>query len=469
MEPHKFDGTMQDHGHDRFLTMGTSQNNQFLDETDSLPQSPVDISALQNITAETQKKLQDPCVLLNSDAVYKILLDWVTVLNKTFHSLHIIKYAQSALSHAETVSDLDQKDVSDNQSDSASCVTKSSGQDILSESNEIKSDLKPETDGFKLVQEIEVVPSDNEQVSYQKKEIISMKYEEPGASILKDKDFCYTKDPLFLPYDVFMDVLELAQACFDIGCHGNILQYRSLQVEQSQNKIETNVKSVKMCDEIMTETCANVQDAHATEKYDTTQRQSVVCQGHHAEKCGLCDREICDKHFDSSNLLKNHPSSISNLMDNCSVSDENILQNLSANSDSSSDSDQKLSSKKLQGLSSKAATETSSQQVSVQNTDSLKELNDNLNVRTNKDVEVVLAEDIEIRDKGHQIRDTEEPQLYDCNHCDKDEYCDQEMAFFVRCYFKYLSAVKIRKKTAEYGKCFFQTWCALVTCLQGKN
>ena len=535
---------MQPHGQDRFSNVRTGQDEVYPDETDSLPQSPVDISALQEITAETQKKLQDPYILLQPDKVCKILLDWVTVLNQTFHKLHIVKYTQSNLSHGEAVSDSDQVDNKDNQSDSVSNAIMVSGPEnvINAENNDVKRDLKLEQDISELSFDTKTASSVNNQAKAdlnQNKETVMGKSREPGASILKDKDFCYTKDPLFLPSDVFSDVSELAQACFDICCHGNILLYRNLQSDQNPCKIETDTKLTKVSDDTEKAVCDNLKLAQltVTEKFDGAKGESVECEDRYDKEDTLCAKEICDKHTecsvssthqsvgDNSNardqaLFHDGPMSgdsrkpftdVSDKQENSSSDKEistnsdkeisiiseteigsNCDKDISINSENeissnfdkeisnntdkevSSNTDKEMSSninKEKSNNSNNETSDMSSLSVSVDDSSSLQDnLQNTHNVlsynHTNVGAKVEITQD-EVTKEVHETPITSNSCC--CNQDDREEHWDEEMAFFVRCYFMYLSAVRIRRKTVEYGNCFYQTWCALVSCLQGKN
>ena len=410
-----------------------------VDETDSIPKCPVDITALQDITAETQKKLEDPSVLLNPDTVYKVLLDWVTVLNRTFHELHLAKYTQSALIHSEAVSgqvfsDSDKMRTNktlDNWKSTQTVETKADPIELTKE-NSSKSDT---SESFGRENESKIVGTGK---SEKIKSADTLKHGEPGASILSDKDFCYTKDPLFLPVDVFSNVSELALACFDIGCHGNILQYQDLQVSQNEGKIDT-LKSSKKYEETVSELSNNL-----TDKTDTGTKYYCEVQGHSSEDAqhskgqgcqrkggslpGDASKNICDTNLETANGSKLNETALMCSENNVSVSDNSVQQETTAD--------------KI-GYALTQSDLTSSVHES--------------NMRENKSFDLCPDVISEVKGEGH----------YHSNSSFGDEVDDEGTAFFVRCYFPYLSAIKIRNKTKEHGKCWYQTWCALVLCLQG--
>lgn len=415
-----------------------------MDEIDSVPHSPVDISALQDITAETQKKLEDPSLLLNPNTVYKILLDWVTVLNKTFHSLHVMKYAQSAL--------IGPVGVSDNETNESSQANVNKTTENLSDTESIGN--KENTTGMDTNKFQCSSVSD------------TLKNEGPGACILNDKDFCYTKDPLFLQTDVFSSVSELAQACFDFCCHGNILQFKNLYASPHQGKNDPTLISVKDCDKTLSEHLNNFTDRLITETKDFNNAQDQLSgHAHYSKDDGFkYDKDS----FDNSAKGTCDESS------KYAVGSECIEAALTDSRISSSDNCGFHKNTTGAGSGFLKETETVSRSDSIENqsadstkipldqpSDRLTDINVSdykSELNRNKDLEICSGRTGKVESCGHQ-------------NCDSNHYndlMDKEIAFFVRCYFPYLSAIKIRNKTKERGKSWHQTWGALVSCLQGK-
>ena len=414
-----------------------------LDQTVSIPKCPVDITTLQEITAETQTKLEDPSVLLDPDTVYKILLDWVTVLNKTFQQLHILKYTQSAHTHSEAVS-------GDPSETEANKVMNNANTTQTVETNITPTEDSYEYDGAEKLGRF----SEEKLVDHTKGANMSVdgsKHAIPGASILNDKDFCYTKDPLFLPADVFSNVSELAQACFDIGCHGNILQYKDLQVTQNKDKVET-LKDSKQFKEYVSEVSDNLTDkinigtievqgqssegAHHSKGQGQYEQDSLLCR----EQDNLpnsASKDNCDTDVENENYTKINESDLM-----CSDNKESVsIVNQNVNTDMS---ESKLTDVNLIGAV------------------------DKLNSTENKSDLPCSENKVEVKDEGHcHSNCNKEDHHSNCHQ--GDEIIDEETSFFVRCYFPYLSAIKIRNKTKEHGKNWFQTWSALVSCLQGNT
>ena len=405
-----------------------------LDETDPLPKCPVDITTLQEITAETQNKLEDPSVLLDPDTVYEILLDWVTVLNKTLQQLHILKYTQSAHTHSEAVSG----DPSETEANKIvnNAKTAQTETNITPTENSYKYDGAEKLGRFSEEKLVDHGKGANRSVD-------SSKHTIPGASILNDKDFCYTKDPLFLPADVFSNVSQLAQACFDIGCHGNILQYKDLQVSQNNDK-EKPSKDSKVFNEYVSEVSDILTDRINIGTIEVQGQSSEGAQHSKGQGCQyeqdslLCreqdslpnsaSKDNCDSNVENENYAKLNESDLMCSDNKESVSISFINQNIDADM-----SGNELTDTDLTGAAHK------------------------LDITENKSDLPCSENRIEVKGEGHCHRN--------CNQ--GDEIIDEETSFFVRCYFPYLSAIKIRNKTKEHGKNWYQTWCALVSCLQG--
>ena len=448
-----------------------------VDETDSIPKCPVDITALQEITAETQTKLDDHSVLLDPGTVYKILLDWVTVLNKTFHELHLVKYTQSAQSHSEPASgdpgELEASKIVDNMKTTQGTETKE-----ISIKHSFIGDTS-ETIG--RVGEQKLVDTGKSAL----KSVDTPKPGEPGASILNDKDFCYTKDPLFLPANVFSNVSELAQVCFDLGCHGNILQYKDLQASQNKDEIKT-LKSSKEFEENVIEFSDNL-----TDKSDIGTNKNFEDQGHSSESAqhskgqgykyeqdslldseqdslpGSSSKDICDTNLENANYTKLNESAL--MCSNHKESDSIVKQEKNADV-----SDEELAHMDFVGAVHKqniTENESGDAQTHVDLVGAFHEQN----MTENDNVHPCPNNTIVVRGEGHCHSNSNQGDCHsnsnqgDChgNSNEGDEITDEETAFFVRCYFPYLSAIKIRSKTKEHRKCWYLTWCALVSCLQG--
>ena len=401
----------------------------------------------------------------------------------------MMKYARCAPSHLEAVSnqvpeDSDQNNLDKGLPNQSEAGTESSeNKKRFSASMEINADQVVEnvqseqTGSFELqfIDKTKVINSQKGE-SVQIKETV--KNEGPGASILNDKDFCYTKDPLFLPTDAFMNVSELAQACLSIGCHGNSLQYKDL------HKLET----FKVDDATLSEVCDNSKGAQNSVPSNYSKVQGHIPEGDHhskgqgfqGEKDDLCDNcdnsknTVCDTFSKSATTvqtlqtenslsadasfgsnksmlhIRSSAGSSGTVLETCTSSNIPKLQDLSVGNIETSIADEHLSMK-----CPNSATADKILDESHQTDDYDKLVSDDRN-HGNK----LLSGDCYHGDKVPSD---------DCNHGDKDNVSDEEMAFFVRCYFPYLSARGIRNKTKEHGKSLYKTWCAFVCCLQGKN
>lgn len=141
----------------------------------------VDCSRLESVTMDTMQMLDNPQICLNPEAVERISLNWVTVLNETFHKLHIKKYG-------------------------------------------LHEAINQGVDG-------NAKSPDSEQL-LQMQEHCSQFCSEKGAIILtplRENEFCYVYDPLCLSSLMLKHVCELTQACFDVGYHGDILKFQKYE------------------------------------------------------------------------------------------------------------------------------------------------------------------------------------------------------------------------------------------------
>lgn len=184
------------------------------DDVDGTEKSIVDCEELEQITLKTKETLEDLEILTNTEACYKVLLDWVTILNKTYQKFHLIKYKDlESESLVETGSNFVDNNVVVSEENGEAVQNDLTGK--ASKTNQLKTDS--DSKGSLEKNKNETTKSE------------SFRNSETFIKILSDKDFCYLTDPLHLSKDLHQDVSELAQACFDIGCHGDILKFIELR------------------------------------------------------------------------------------------------------------------------------------------------------------------------------------------------------------------------------------------------
>ena len=398
----------------------------------------------------------------------------------------MIKYARCAPSHSEAVSnqvpeDSDQNNMDKglpNQSDEAG-MESSENTKRFSASTEINADQVVENVQSEQTGSSEDMFIDQTKViNSQKSEVVqikeTVKNEGPGASILNDKDFCYTNDPLFLSTDAFMKVSEIAQACFSIGCHGNILRYKNL------HKLET----FKVGDTTVSEVCDNSKGAQNSVPSNSSKVQGhdhhSKGQGFLGEKDDLCDNcdnltnTVCDTFSKSATAVQNLQTENSLSADDSSGRKKNMLhiRSSAGSNDTVLETSTSSNIPELQDLSvEKTETSNANEHLSIKcpNLATADKILDESH--QTDDYDKLVSDD---RNHGNKLlsgdcNHGDKLPSDDCNHGDKDNVNDEEMAFFVRCYFPYLSARRIRYKTKEHGKSLYKTWCAFVCCLQGKN
>lgn len=365
------------------------------DETDSVVKPLVDLSELEDATQKTVEILNDPAISLNPHAVFKTLTDWVMVLNKTFHRLHIKKF---------------RPDIDDSVSMSDSRTSEGSALDdmnkVLTETDEKVDDI----DKNKSTENNE--SSVTMQCTGEREQGLDCAIGEI-LTPLTAPDFCYVKDPLCLPNELLKTVKELAQACFDTGCHGNIMQFQKIDKQdivtdkRNNNMNNTNEDVGELNIEKSKQNGAKEELEHFDIKnndFDNDGKDSnCVCDDIVESKSENCDRKKstdfhkCDKIDNIRNDIKD------------TLGTDNVTQKTN-NSACSVYNEEEERKRCVEGSMSNSSVNRSSQ---------------------------------------------------------AEEWKDNSIGFFVRCYFPYLKPVRVREAILS-GKFEYQTWCGMLTGMEGK-
>ncbi|KAL3842655.1 hypothetical protein ACJMK2_020645 [Sinanodonta woodiana] len=367
-------------------------------------QFSVDISELEESTVATRKKLHDLSIFLDQTAVSKLLLDWVTVLNKTYQCLHLRRKEQAKTNPSEVQNNIESGDSNipalnqDSPSDIAERIKGSfAGNDSVDKFGNYDS-AKTEEVKTRMERVQNFVPETH--------------YAMYSGSSSKDSvhsgtvnEFCYAKDPLFLSQQSLSSVSELASACFDIGCHGNIMEYLDICKECACNTVDES-------------------DLKSKESGDLSARSaSEIVLALPDESKTLHDKTLVE------NDNGNYSSNIHLTFETIETMSDDVDEKTSTVMDKNFDTEVKLTGECY----------------SDENVPDLQ------NHRSE-----TLQEGSEIVSKNLEVHD-----------CDPESQ-DRQLSYFVGCYFPYLNVSRIRKVILASEIHLYLTWCSLMACIKEK-
>jgi len=193
----------------------------------------VDVTRLQAATDHALAHLACAEVITDQARLLDALSGWIGVLHETYLAMHTAKYCK------KTSSSLVE---SDNVCDTDVCDQNNKTTDATNED----SSSQPSCHSCAI------------------------------PTILQDSDFCYVEDPLRLPSNLFHSVSLLCQACFDTGCHGNILTYQQCQSCKHYTSAQNISKGGGNSDD-------------CTDRYSECKTTTVQCDEHsiNTENCSI--------------------------------------------------------------------------------------------------------------------------------------------------------------------------------------
>lgn len=163
-------------------------------------------------TVKTRAKLQDFSVMLNPDALWETLADWMISLNTVMKNLNTQKYLKVLQSkHSEKCR--------------LRLVTESSKEENKSDVVEDSQMSLDDTEKDKVVMDTECEQPSSPMLELSDFEKFSV------------QDFCNVEDPLQLSSEMFTLVKDLARQCFNSQCFNNIV-----------GSIEPDLGAIAFCD-----------------------------------------------------------------------------------------------------------------------------------------------------------------------------------------------------------------------------
>lgn len=424
----------------------TAHQTEETDSVDGLDKAVVDCTQLEKVTAETKEKLQDIEILMKPEAVYKVLLDWVTILNKTFQEFHIKKFWVKA------DNDIGENEFPDslNKSENVLPVKKT---DRLVEIDHWQLDEAKDFRNAGKMSQVETCTGCHtifKANNCAQGRLSNMRNPISVIKVLRNSNFCNLADPLHLTKDVFQDVCELAQACYDTGCHGDILDFIEYTYVENGKVKEVILQASERV--VVSEGCKS-----KVNELNKDGANELDKDGNHAESIDQINEDITEnfevnkengysEEIGRTESLKNHSINIT------SVSDKDTVSEIACHPEQQNDLGDNC----------------------TENVDTVK-VPQNVNVETfSPDFQMEQlgkTENVEKLECVQKVsyQQTSEPgdtdEIVVKTIKDDDTQC-QAIGFFVRSYFPYLTPLRIREESLKQ-KCSYHVWSALLTCMEG--
>ncbi|KAL4224655.1 Hermansky-Pudlak syndrome 5 [Mactra antiquata] len=422
-----------------------TSNLQPVDTSENTPKVSIDLTDFHVCTRDTVIRLQDIDILCDADRVKEILYGWIAVFNSTMKSYLIERYTDTRQESGRVDTN----------------VKTSSKDSKLNDNENVRITVKFEEGNI----ESEL---DNNVTAVTEKKSISEILEEI-KNILNAPSFCFIKDPFCIPQEWLCDVCDLAQACFDICCHGNLLNSLNT-VENETDHCDKSTISSKNCDNNNSDgsvDCSKVNDDElmqdAKEKTfeldSLTNNQDTVCKTDNS--CDIDDtltKNNTESHIDNtlptSESLLSEDDSIRKT-DSDPVSGDELQANQNLNRD---DCDDKctVSNKNCFGNSNLPANQIDKKDKDSKNSN----IDDVNNISKSKDdsVSELAVSSVDSKTDGDKSMNLD----------NIGETMDYNMGLFVRCLFPYLNVSRIREQTKSSNSSFY-LWSALTTCMEAKS
>ncbi|KAK3581472.1 hypothetical protein CHS0354_031798 [Potamilus streckersoni] len=414
-------------------------------------QFSVDISELDECTVATRKKMHDLSILLNPSAVSQILLDWVTVLNKTYQCLHLGKKEQAKINLSE-----------------AQYHTESSDTNVLALNRESSNDFTERgplagNDSFDKFgnydsSQTEEVKTQMERVQNFVPETHAMYSSSSSRNALHSgmvNEFCYTKDPLFLPQHLLSSVSELATACFDIGCHGNMKYLDKRNFPDYNDDFHCETESTLVSDATTTLCCHEKQNEKSV-------NCTAVCDTCKGSVCKIVEKSDLKSNGNGDFSVRSVPEIVQGLSAESEVVrtyDKTLVENYNGNHKCTNSSNGQLTFDMIETVPDSVGKKTS------------KVMDKNLDTEAEPTGQCYRDENVP--DFGNQRSETSQrnSEIFNRNleihNCDPGTQ-DRQLSYFVGCYFPYLKVSRIRKVILASEIPLYFTWCSLMTCIKEK-
>lgn len=416
------------------------------DGTSSVGKCPVDLNRLKDITNETIHKLEDSEISLDASAMHSTLCKWMTVLNETFYELHERKYCSDIEMTLNGSAEKVRNEVKDNKS--------------IDEARDL-----PEIGNFSESEFLKCSCNSNSAIL---------------SRILSDKDFCYVKDPLNIPSHLLKDIADLAQACFDIDCHGNILRYQKDIAEKrgcdlleeantkvgicecgNKREYEESTGNLKayICEQTDSE-IKELDDENYSDKQDTFEEKTVeTIENNTEESGGMVRSKIASDNIE-------HDGDVTESVEHSVAMDQNGM------TFEISDKDQNNTEIITAFVARNAIDEQNPIKPSGEHRD--KHGNTKSGETDEQSAKGFVTETEKDSDvtKNHQMTagagDQSVEESIDTINVD-EKYIkgkDKSMSFFIRCYLPYLRLPRVREVILS-GKLGYESWCGLVASMEG--
>lgn len=416
------------------------------DGTSSVGKCPVDLNRLEDITNETINKLEDLEISLDASAMHNTLFTWVTVLNETFYELHLRKYCS---------------DIEMALNDSAEKVR-----------NEVKDN--------RFMDEAQVLP---EISNFSESEFLKCSCNSNSAilsRILSDKDFCYVKDPLNIPSHLLKDIADLAQACFDIDCHGNILRYQKDiaekrgcdLLEEANTKVgicgcrnkrqregSTEHSKARICEQ-MNSDIEELDDENTSDKQDTVVDKTIETIENNSEESGVMVRsKVAPETFD-------HGGGVTESVEHSVALDQNgITFEISDKDQNNTEIITAFVSRNVGEEKNriKPSDEHRDKHCNTRSGEADEQGSQGLVTETEKDSDVTKNHWMTAGAGDQSVEESIDTVNVDEKYIERK---DISMGFFIRCYLPYLRLSRVREVLLS-GKLEYESWCGLVASMEG--
>ncbi|XP_053385025.1 uncharacterized protein LOC123535954 [Mercenaria mercenaria] len=408
-----------------------------VDVVDGLDKAIVDCAELEKITLKTKEKMLDIEILTNPDTVYTVLSDWVSVLNKTFQEFHLKKYCDIENDKSENNELSESLKVNETASHVIDCdmVLKTQNCEAVE-----KNDPKESDETSQVNVDCDLVGN---KCQTDKHRIV--RNSESVIKILSDRDFCYLTDPLCISSDLFQDVCELTQACFDIGCHGDILKF--IEFRFCEKNFPENNHDLPDAEKVVTD----VSDTDVVIKADKDYTENLETATSSEKKCATDNGRDCDKSFPCDDEEHSDKNKLKEDLDESEIGTE--ASNLpEVKHNSLGDEEVEIENLAIDSRTALTGGKSNAEKLQLPNEQSCETNSAN---GTDKHFGTDFNEAAKQKENGIT------------GLANDDEIQDKAMAFFVRCYFPYLTVFRVREETLK-GKCCYNVWSALVTCMEGK-
>ena len=254
-------------------------------------------------------------------------------------------------------------------------------------------------------------------------------------------EFCYIVDPLFLSSHLFSKVCEMAQACFDIGCHGNILEFQKYVKEDKCEKESDRVELNDVCDTQNRSTNPERVNDKAKNIVDEQAISDLSSSGEGMKAVNVRVFSGGDGVANNKNINETNATADSGI--SVMSSEKNSFEQMDAEID-----DLPIDNSGFESFTVK--TNLSTTEITTKTLD-----------RNTKTTIYLVNNEIENNLASVDKLGTLQTKF------ESSTGKDNSMAFFVRCYLPYLKLCRVREDILE-GRLGSSSWCGLVSAMEGR-